>query len=177
MSARPLQGWEDNRLLLLKGPGYYDKPEGKDPIGKVWGLNKYAIALAVGWTAVDSFYITQAITPLHVAQNFGYYLFPLTGLATTFSCVTYISTNLRGKDDRLNYVMGAMACLPVLHAWKKTTSFTLYGTAMLIAAAYLKKDSKINGWQFYYSPEHQHPHFQYPDMSLVKDNYWPKRPI
>lgn len=70
-----------------------------------------------------------------------------------------------------------MACLPVLHAWKKTTSFTLYGTAMLMAAAYLKKDSKINDWQFYTPPVRQHANFQFRDMTLVKDNYWPKRPI
>ncbi|XP_057324283.1 uncharacterized protein LOC130666952 [Microplitis mediator] len=166
---------EEHIFRILSGPGYYDQPEGKDPVGKLWGINKYAIASALFFGTTDAVVLSQAKNIAETANILGYYFVPFMGLASAFAGVTYIATDLRGKDDKWNYAAGAVSCMPILWAWKKTTSFTLWGTALLMFAALAKKDSIQCDWKFF----NWHDHYEYGnykyDMSIVKSE-WPRRP-
>ncbi|KAG8042032.1 hypothetical protein G9C98_000023 [Cotesia typhae] len=169
--------WQYNGYFrLLAGPGYYDKPEGTDPVGKLWGINKYAIASGIFFGLGDSLIYTQTKNVLETINCFGYYIVPFVGLASAFACGTYISTDLRKKDDRWNYVVGALSCMPVLYSWKKTASFTFWGTGLLLFAALVKKDSIVNEYSFLNVTTHyKYGNYKY-DMSLVSKE-WPRRPI
>ncbi|XP_063971974.1 uncharacterized protein LOC135159826 [Diachasmimorpha longicaudata] len=162
-------------FIILHGPNYYDAPEGKNPWEKLWGINKYAILTSICATVGDALLISQARNLMETMNVFGFYLLPTVGLASTFASVTYIATNLRGKDDKLNYAIGVAACMPVLHAFQKKQIFTIPATLFLLAAALIKKDSKQNNWKWFnpVTPEYEH----YYDYSLAGTvTEWPRRP-
>ncbi|KAK0168866.1 hypothetical protein PV327_002630 [Microctonus hyperodae] len=156
-------------------PGYYDSPEGKNPWEKIWGLTKYAIPTGIFFSTADAVLITQARNALEAANVLGYWMVPLIGLSTAFTSVTYIATNLRGKDDKLNYACGVLACGPVLHAWKRSTEFTFWGMGILMAAALLKKDAIESGYEILPKTSFIHGNYEY-DFSMVSEE-WPRRPI
>ncbi|THK33008.1 uncharacterized protein LOC107037666 [Diachasma alloeum] len=163
------------RLLFLGGPNYYDSPEGTNPWEKLWGINKYALMSAAFATIGDCCFISQVKNISETLNVFGFYVIPAVGVASTFAAVTYIATDFRGKDDKLNYGLGVAACMPVLHAFKKKQAFTIPATLFLLAGALLKKDSKENNWNWWNPVTPRYDHWY--DYSLVGTiTEWPRRP-
>ncbi|XP_034940188.1 uncharacterized protein ND-B14.7 [Chelonus insularis] len=161
---------------LLKGPNYYDSPEGTDPIGKLWGVNKYAVVTGIATTSYDCLAISHAQNIREVANVAGFWFAPLIGCATAFASVTYMATDIRKKDDKINYVLGALACGPILHAWRKNFEFTCWATAILMISAWLKKDSIQNDWQFVGKLDKKYGnYFDTYDTTIITEE-WPKRP-
>ena len=83
------------------------------------------------------------------AARFVYYMGPLTAMAAAFAATTCIATSLRGKDDRLNYVIGSTSSAAIYGAWKNSLSSGLNAALILGIAAYLKKKSVEEGWAFF----------------------------
>lgn len=95
-------------LLLLGKPDYYDSPEGQNPWEKIWGLSKYAVATTMGMSIMDCFYITQCRNAVEVLNCTAFWGVPLVSMAVTFSSMTFMATNIRGKDDKVNYAIGGI---------------------------------------------------------------------
>ena len=85
---------------------YYAKPEGHAPLEKIIGCAKYGVVAGIGIGIHDVFMYSKTERMIDSLRCFGYWVLPLTGMATAFASTTYLATNLRGKDDQLNYVLG-----------------------------------------------------------------------
>lgn len=83
------------------------------------------------------------------AGRFVYYMGPLTVMAASFAATTCIANSIRGKDDRLNYVIGAASSGAIYGAWKNSLSAGLNAVVVLGIAAYFKKKSVEEGWAFF----------------------------
>lgn len=99
--------------VMMEKFHYYDKPEGEDPIGKIMGLTKYGILTGGFFTFYDACMISQCTNAAQFFNTAGYWMLPITGMCVTFSAVTYAATNIRKKDDKINYVLGGIY-FPVL---------------------------------------------------------------
>lgn len=94
------------REYLLKNFQYYDKPEGQDPINKLLGVSKYGLMTGSSIAIFDGIFYSSCKTTLQALNTWGFWTVPLTSMGLAFASVTYISTNVRGKDDLTNYMLG-----------------------------------------------------------------------
>lgn len=78
---------------------YYDTPEGQDLLGKLIAANRAVWPYATTAGAMMGL-MEQNATNLPMAFTRGFrYFWPGFALVSTFTGVTYFSTNIRGKDD------------------------------------------------------------------------------
>lgn len=99
---------------------YYDKPDGQDVGGKMLATNKYALIAGLGYATTDCLFLSKPVGYGPTIARYIYFTGPLMGMASAFTMVTYTSARMRGKDDKLNYVIGAFAAGGVYGAWKKS---------------------------------------------------------
>lgn len=76
---------------------------------------------------------------LQTAGRFAYFMVPMTAMAATFAGTVCIATSLRGKDDRLNYVYGALSSAGIYGAARRSAQAGLSAAVFLGIAAYCKK--------------------------------------
>ena len=86
---------------------YYAQPEGKDPLGKVFGLYKYGLLSSTFITVYDSFLLSNCQNAVQFFNTAGFYFVPIAGMCLSYSTVTYALTHLRG-DDAWNGVIGGI---------------------------------------------------------------------
>lgn len=79
---------------------YYDAPEGEDAIGKVFVTNKYALAAGLGWSTIDVLMVSHPKGYMPTIARYLYFTGPMMGMATAFTLGTFLSTRIRGKDDK-----------------------------------------------------------------------------
>lgn len=135
------------------GYKYYDSPEGHDAFKKLLVTLKYAGVVGVGAATMDVLTLSKPKGYGSTLGRYAYYTFPLMGMAAAFTTTTYIATNYRQKDDKLNYVLGSLAAGGVFGAWRKSGVAAMWGCVILSAAAIVKKDSVQNGWTFFSEPK------------------------
>ncbi len=70
-------------------------------------------------------------------------------MAAAFAATTCIATSVRGKDDRLNYVIGAASSAAIYGAWRNSLSSGLNAAFFFGIAAFFKKSSVEEGWEFF----------------------------
>lgn len=93
---------------MLEEFQYYAKPEGQDPVNKLMGLAKYGIINGTFISVIDACLYSKCQNTPQFLNTFGYWVVPMTGICLAFSAITYISTSIRGKDDKWNYVFGGI---------------------------------------------------------------------
>lgn len=79
---------------------YYAKPEGEDFAGKMFATNRIAIQAALGVAVTDIVMVSHPKGYLPTISRLMWWLGPAAGMASAFTAGTYMSTNLRGKDDK-----------------------------------------------------------------------------
>lgn len=79
---------------------YYDHPDGEDAIGKAVVTNKYALGTALGWASIDVLMISHPKGYLPTISRYLYFTGPAMGMATAFTIGTFMSTRMRGKNDK-----------------------------------------------------------------------------
>lgn len=131
------------------GYKYYDTPEGQDAFKKLGVTMKYAGAFGLAYSTLDVLTLSHPKGYGNVIGRYAYFTFPMLGMAAAFTTTTYIATNARGKDDKLNYVFGALAASGVCAAWQKSPIAGLWGGIFFSTAAILKKSSIQDGWVFF----------------------------
>lgn len=103
----------------------------------------------MGVAATDVLLISHPKGYVQTAGRFVYYMGPMTAMAAAFAATTCIATSIRGKDDRLNYVIGAASSAAVYGAWKNSISSGLNAAVLFGIAAFLKKTSVDEGWAIF----------------------------
>lgn len=93
--------------------------------------------------------ISQPKGYVKTAARMLYIVGPITAMAAAFAATTCIATSVRGKDDRLNYVLGAASSAAIYGACKNSLSHGLHGFLALAVAAFMKKKSVEEGWEFF----------------------------
>lgn len=135
---------------MPKLPGYYDKPEGEDIVGKLIAVNKHAFAIGSVVGLYDVGMYSKHLKGLQ--PNVGRYLYyvgPFVGMASVFTTVVYASTKVRGKDDTWNYTLGAYAAGGIFGAWKRSGFWGWTIGSAFALAGILKKMSLEQGWHFF----------------------------
>ncbi|XP_017868826.1 PREDICTED: NADH dehydrogenase [ubiquinone] 1 alpha subcomplex subunit 11 [Drosophila arizonae] len=146
---------------------YYDYPDGEDAFGKIVATNRYAIAAGLAWSTFDVLTLTKPQGYIPTLGRFAYNTGPLMGMATAFTVTTLAATNIRGKDDKLNYLIGGFAAGGVFGAWKHNHVAGLVTGLFLGIAGVIKKMSIEQGWEFFPdSPTHQ-----YGGVNIAKNDY------
>ena len=134
------------------GYSYYDTPDGHDCFKKMWYLTKIAGVTGLAVSAVDVrlYSHTQGFYP--TAARFVHFTFPFIGMAAAFTAGTCMATNLRHKDDTLNYFLGGCAAGAVFGAWRKSGVAGVLASAFFGVAAIVKKTSLRDGWELIPEP-------------------------
>lgn len=150
---------------------YYDYPDGEDAFGKIVATNKYAIGTGLTWSTFDVLMLSKPHGYLPTLARFAYNTGPMMGMATAFTLTTLVSTNVRGKDDKLNYVIGGFAAGAVYGAWRRNHVAGLVAGLFFGIAGAVKKLSKEEGWEFFPPIKHQQGSLNgvLHDFTLMKD--------
>ncbi|EDS35811.1 mitochondrial NADH:ubiquinone oxidoreductase B14.7 subunit [Culex quinquefasciatus] len=139
-------------MSLVKA-NYYDSPEGSDLFGKMVATNKYAVAAGLGWSSVEVLMISKPKGVIPTLGRYVYFTGPFIGIASAFTVGAYAANRLRGKDDTLNYVVGAFAAGGVYGAWKRNVVAGLVTGLFFSIAGAVKKNSIEKGWEFFPEPK------------------------
>lgn len=105
---------------------YYAKPEGQDPLNKIVGVSKYCAFTGILIGTNDIIAISKTKTFYDSARCLGFWVVPLTGMGCAFASTTYIATNLRGKDDPWNYVIGGTVPFNAMYFYKTKNELSTY---------------------------------------------------
>lgn len=106
-------------MSLLKAQ-YYENPEGSDAFGKIVATNKYAALTGLAWGTMDVLMVSRPKGYLPIIARYAYNVGPMMGMASAFTIGTFAATNLRGKDDRINYFIGGVCAGGVYGAWRRS---------------------------------------------------------
>ncbi|XP_054738426.1 NADH dehydrogenase [ubiquinone] 1 alpha subcomplex subunit 11 [Anastrepha obliqua] len=148
---------------------YYDYPEGQDAFGKIVATNKYAASVGLAWSTCDVLMLSKPQGYLPTLGRFAYNTGPMMGMATAFTLATLVSTNVRGKDDKLNYFIGGVAAGAVYGAWRRNHVAGLVAGFFFGIAGAVKKLSKQEGWEFFPPIKHQSSSLNIHDFTIMKD--------
>ena len=140
-------------MNLLKH-NYYDAPEGQDLAGKMIATNRFALTGTTAYAVADILMLSKPKGYLPTIARFCYFALPAIGMATAFTMTTFFATNLREKNDKLNYALGGIAAGGVCGAWRRNVGKGLAMSGIFAVAAIIKKMSIDEGWEFF--PEIKH---------------------
>lgn len=90
----------ERKSLSLVQINYYDHPEGEDIIGKMIATNKFAVLVGVAFSTVDVLLYSHTKGYMATLGRYLKFTGPLVGVASAFTLGTFMSTRLRGKDDK-----------------------------------------------------------------------------
>ncbi|KAF5308194.1 hypothetical protein FQR65_LT06374 [Abscondita terminalis] len=97
--------------------------------------------------------------------RYGYFCIPMLGMSSAFVIFTDLATNLRGKNDKLNWVIGACAAGLIFGAWRRSKPAGFFGSLAFSGAAMLKKDSLENNYPLFDVPRH----YKYGGIRTTRD--------
>ncbi|KAF0772238.1 NADH dehydrogenase [Aphis craccivora] len=128
---------------------YYDTPDGHDLVKKLFYTNKKVSIIGFGLASTEIILVSKPFGYLNTVYRYGQLMGPMLAATTTFCIVTHVSTNLRGKDDMLNYAIGGFSTgiLTGILVKQKFLGFWMAVSMACIGAA--KKHSKLNNYEFY----------------------------
>ncbi|XP_055531675.1 uncharacterized protein LOC129722334 [Wyeomyia smithii] len=135
--------------MSLLNTRYYDKPEGTDLFGKMIATNKYALAAGLGYSSIEVLMVSKPKGIMPSLARYVYFTGPFVGMASAFTVGAYTANKLRGKDDIINYVVGAFAAGGVYGAWRRSVVSGLVSGIFFSIAGISKKMSIIEGWEFF----------------------------
>ncbi|KAJ8879922.1 hypothetical protein PR048_020543 [Dryococelus australis] len=128
---------------------YYNSPEGEDCGQKLFYTTKLAGLAGLGISFVDCLLLSQPKGVVRTLGRVGYFTFPFVGMATAFTTTTCLATNLRHKDDKINYALGAIAAGSIFGTWQKSILGGFVVSIAFTAFAVAKKASIEDGWEFF----------------------------
>jgi NADH dehydrogenase (ubiquinone) 1 alpha subcomplex subunit 11 len=79
---------------------YYAKPAGEDYVGKMYATNRIAVSAALGVATMDILMYSHPKGYLPTISRLGWWVGPAIGMASAFTTGHYLSTRIRGKDDK-----------------------------------------------------------------------------
>ncbi|XP_068209503.1 NADH dehydrogenase [ubiquinone] 1 alpha subcomplex subunit 11 [Palaemon carinicauda] len=129
--------------------GYEDAPDGEDCFGKIWSVSKPAAFIGVMFATYDTVAYTK---PQGYVPTIATYLkstVPLVAAACTFAAVTCTACNLRGKDDKINYLLGGASAGSIFGIAARSVKVGVPLGFFLAMGAMLYKDSRQNGWEIF----------------------------
>ena len=94
------------------------------------------------------------------------------GIGAACTATSCALTNIRKKDDKLNYAIGCIAAAGGWGLWQKSYRVGVYGGLALALASIIFKDSYENNWIIYKSDVskiHTNPYWVRQDWSIIKD--------
>ncbi|XP_076162558.1 uncharacterized protein LOC143144229 [Ptiloglossa arizonensis] len=126
--------------MWLKNYKYTAKPEGQDPVGKIGSCLKFTVPFSIMVSGHDIFIQSQCTTLSSACKRLLFWTIPINGMGFIFPTVTLISTRIRGKNDPLNHVMGALAATQIIRSWLKLRFHTTVQIAVILGSvAFLNK--------------------------------------
>uniref|UniRef100_A0A1B6BZ96 NADH dehydrogenase [ubiquinone] 1 alpha subcomplex subunit 11 n=1 Tax=Clastoptera arizonana TaxID=38151 RepID=A0A1B6BZ96_9HEMI len=129
--------------------GYHDSPDGEDCVKKLAIATKNAAKYGLFAAALEVLTISHPKGAGAIAARLGYITLPFVGVAATFVTTSCLLTDLRKKDDYLNYIIGGFLSGTVVGAWAKN-GHTGFATGLLFAAAaFAYKDSMLNNYKMF----------------------------
>ncbi|KAK9754446.1 hypothetical protein QE152_g1221 [Popillia japonica] len=133
---------------------YFDTPEGEDIFKKLMVVLKPVALTGIAASTVNVLCFPTAKTYLEVFGKYAYFTLPLVGAASAFVIISNLGVNYRQKDDKLNWVAGALASGAIVGAWTRSTQAGSFACLTFTIAAVLKKHAVQNGWSII--PEENH---------------------
>jgi hypothetical protein len=93
-------------LSTLFNRRYHDKPEGQDPVGKLFAPLKVTLTTSLAISMLQVMQFGRELYILPTINQCLFWIVPMCSTCLAFTSITYISTNLRKKDDAINYLAG-----------------------------------------------------------------------
>ncbi|CAH2042682.1 unnamed protein product, partial [Iphiclides podalirius] len=120
---------------------YYDTPDGCDVLKKTIVTTRYAAITALAFSTIDVLFYSHAVGVIPVLKRYVYHMVPLGLMGATFSVVANGALHFRQKDGPINYLLGGLACGPILGAYLRSGHAVLLGGLFMGVIGMLKKDA------------------------------------
>ncbi|KAF6207393.1 hypothetical protein GE061_018634 [Apolygus lucorum] len=127
---------------------YHDTPDGEDCFDKLFFVTKYAACYGVLWSSVDVTLISHPVGYGPTLTRYAYLTIPIVGIAAAWTGAVCTATNIRKKDDHLNYAIGGVAAGALIGAWRRSLKVGCYSALAGAFLSALYKDSLMSNWNF-----------------------------
>lgn len=124
---------------------YFDTPDGEDIPKKCWYVSKNVGRIAVATASLETLFGRGPRTPIAVLAIFAKHIGIAVSTGLAFCSGTYISQDLRQKDDAKNHVVGAAAASCVFGAAVGSPAKFWTTFAVLPLLAYCNKNAYMSG--------------------------------
>ncbi|XP_014272105.1 NADH dehydrogenase [ubiquinone] 1 alpha subcomplex subunit 11 [Halyomorpha halys] len=154
------------------GYSYFDTPDGEDCMKKLFFCTKKAGYFGLFASTMDVLLYSHPKGYRAILGRYAYVTLPITAMGAAFSAATCAATNIRKKDDQVNYAIGGLAVGGIWGVWKKSYKFGVYGGFALAFFAVIIKDSFQNNWPLFNPITRKSPYDPFwirQDWSLTKD--------
>uniref|UniRef100_A0A0A9YBF5 NADH dehydrogenase [ubiquinone] 1 alpha subcomplex subunit 11 n=1 Tax=Lygus hesperus TaxID=30085 RepID=A0A0A9YBF5_LYGHE len=127
---------------------YHDTPDGEDCFDKLFFVTKYAACYGILWSSVDVTLYSHPVGYGPTLTRYAYLTVPIVAVSAAWTGAVCTATNIRKKDDQLNYAIGGVAAGSVIGAWRKSLKVGCYSSLALALVSALYKDSMVNNWNW-----------------------------
>ncbi|KAK4885106.1 hypothetical protein RN001_001377 [Aquatica leii] len=134
-------------MSILEGnESYFDYQDGDKTEKKLWIATKHVGLAALFASTADVLLYSHPKGYAAALGRYGYFCVPLLGMSSAFVLFTDLATNIRNKNDKLNWVIGACAAGVIFGAWRRSGAATFFGSALFSGMALIKKDALQNDY-------------------------------
>lgn len=131
----------------VKRNNYFDSPDGNDLLDKLWYVLKPTALSGLFISTADVMLYSRPVGYMATLGRYAYITIPLLGMSTAFVLTTNTLANIREKDDKINWALGACAAGMVFGKWRNSTVAGSFACVAFSAAAVLKKHAIQNNWE------------------------------
>lgn len=130
------------------GYKYYDTPDGQDCLKKLAVATKYGAIYGLFTSALDVLCISHPKGYGATFARIGYVTLPFLGVGATFATSTCLLTDLRNKDDHLNYLIGGALSGAIVGVWQRSAQIGSITAVFFGIGACVVKDGVNEKWSW-----------------------------
>lgn len=139
----------------IKPYKYFDTPDGEDLLQKLLVVLKPTALAALGFSTIDVMLYSHPKGYLQTIGRYAYISVPLISMASAFVVTTNMCANIRKKDDKINWVIGACAAGAIFGVWRRSPQMGFAACAAFSGVALIKKEAVQQGYVLFPEPKNR----------------------
>lgn len=132
---------------------YYDTPDGTDYFKKLVSITKYVAPISIIVATHDVMLYSHPKGYGPIMARYLAYAGPALGMTAAFTTATFLSANIRKKDDYWNYLAGGVASGSVYGAFRSSMMAGFKCSVAMSALVMIVKHSNTEGYSLFPEPK------------------------